>query len=78
MILNNRATRWKSHRCFLRSSIPVGLSDWLLDRAYLLVPAQDYVAKFLQTFVAYPPRQKAASFSLKEVMEKLQAGSGSK
>ncbi|MDF1700005.1 MAG: arylsulfatase, partial [Planctomycetota bacterium] len=52
--------------------------DWLLDRAYLLVPAQDYVGKFLQTFVAYPPRQKAASFSLKEVMEKLQAGSGSK
>jgi arylsulfatase A-like enzyme len=24
--------------------------DWLLDRAYLLVPAQDYVAQFLATF----------------------------
>ncbi|MDX2458403.1 MAG: chorismate lyase [Gammaproteobacteria bacterium] len=32
---NNRATRWKPHRCFLRSSIPAGLSDWLLDRASL-------------------------------------------
>jgi len=32
---DNRATRWKPHRCFLRSSIPAGLSDWLLDRASL-------------------------------------------
>jgi arylsulfatase A-like enzyme len=43
--------------------------DWLLDRAYLLVPAQDYVAQFLATFKEYPPRQKAASFSLDQVME---------
>ncbi|MFC2085698.1 arylsulfatase [Bacteroidota bacterium] len=45
--------------------------DWLLDRAYLLVPAQAYVGNFLSTFVEYPPRQKAASFSLDQVMEKL-------
>jgi len=45
--------------------------DWLLDRAYLLVPAQSYVASFLATFQEYPPRQKAASFSLDQVMDKL-------
>jgi arylsulfatase len=45
--------------------------DWLLDRAYLLVPAQAYVGQFLSTFQEYPPRQKAASFSLDQVMEKL-------
>jgi len=45
--------------------------DWLIDRAYLLVPAQAYVGQFLQTFVEYPPRQKAASFSLDAVMEQL-------
>ena len=45
--------------------------DWLLDRAYFLVPAQAYVGRFLETFVEYPPRQKAASFSLEQVMEKL-------
>ncbi|MGW8266243.1 MAG: arylsulfatase, partial [Longimicrobiales bacterium] len=45
--------------------------DWLIDRAYLLVPAQTYVAGFLQTFQEYPPRQRAASFSLDQVMEKL-------
>jgi len=48
--------------------------DWLLDRAYLLVPAQAYVGKFLATFKDYPPRQKAASFSLDSVMEKLAEG----
>ena len=45
--------------------------DWLLDRAYLLVPAQTYVGSFLATFQEFPPRQKAASFSLEQVMEKL-------
>lgn len=51
--------------------------DWLLDRAYLLVPAQDYVGEFLTTFQEFPPRQKAASFSLDQVMEKLTEPSGS-
>jgi hypothetical protein len=45
--------------------------DWLLDRAYLLVPAQAYVGNFLKTFQEYPPRQKAASFTLDQVMEKI-------
>ena len=51
--------------------------DWLLDRAYLLVPAQTYVGNFLATFKDYPPRQKAASFSLDKVMEKLAEPAGS-
>ena len=50
--------------------------DWLLDRAYFLVPAQAYVGQFLQTFQEYPPRQKAASFSLEQVMEKLTEPAG--
>lgn len=48
--------------------------DWMIDRVYLLVPAQQYVAKFLETFKDYPPRQKAASFSLDQVMEALSNG----
>lgn len=48
--------------------------DWVLDRAYLLVPAQAYVGEFMKTFAEYPPRQKAASFSLDQVMEKLETG----
>ena len=50
--------------------------DWLLDRAYLLVPAQTYVGKFLATFQEFPPRQKAASFTLDHVMEKLTPSGG--
>ena len=48
--------------------------DWLLDRAFLVVPAQAYVAKFLETFNEFPPSQKAASFSMEEVLKKLQEG----
>jgi len=50
--------------------------DWLLDRAYLLVPAQAYVGNFLATFKEFPPRQKAASFSLDQVMDKLTPSGG--
>lgn len=50
--------------------------DWLIDRVYLLTPAQDYVGEFLATFKEYPPRQKAASFALDQVMEKLSAPAG--
>ena len=52
--------------------------DWLIDRVYLLVPAQQYVGRFLGTFKEYPPRQKAASFSLEKVMETLEDAGGSK
>lgn len=45
--------------------------DWLLDHAYILVPAQAGVAEFLATFKEFPPRQKAASFSVDQVMEKM-------
>ena len=51
--------------------------DWMLDRAYLLVPAQTYVGRFLATFKEFPPRQKAASFSLDQVMEQLSENVGS-
>ena len=50
--------------------------DWQLDRVYLLVPAQAYVGEFLKTFKEFPARQKAASFSLDQVMEALQSGGG--
>ncbi len=45
--------------------------DWYLNHVFLLVPAQDVVGKFLGTFKDYPPRQKAASFTIDQVMQKL-------
>ncbi|WP_225308786.1 arylsulfatase [Hypericibacter adhaerens] len=50
--------------------------DWLMDHVFLIVPAQAYVGKFLETFKAFPPRQKAASFTVDQVMERLQSSGG--
>ena len=47
--------------------------DWILDHIFLLVPAQGKVAEFLSTFKQYPPRQKAASFTVDQVLEQLQS-----
>jgi hypothetical protein len=41
---------------------------------FILVPAQAYVAQFRTTFKDFPPRQKAASFSIDQVVEALQTG----
>jgi arylsulfatase len=50
--------------------------DWLIDHVYLLVPAQGFVGQFLGTFKEYPQRQKAASFNLDEVLEKMKESTG--
>jgi arylsulfatase len=51
--------------------------DWILSHAFLFVPAQEHVGAFLKTFEEYPPRQKAASFTIGDALEKLQ-GKGSR
>jgi arylsulfatase A-like enzyme len=48
--------------------------DWVIDHAFLVVPTQAYVAKFLATFKDYPPRQKAATFSVDQVLQNLRQG----
>jgi arylsulfatase A-like enzyme len=48
---------------------------WRLERAFLLVPAQQFVGQFLETFREFPPSQKPGSFSLDAAMEKLQQAS---
>jgi hypothetical protein len=50
--------------------------DWIFDHAFLIVPAQDYVGKFIATLKDYPPRQKAASFNLDEVMKEVAEPTG--
>jgi arylsulfatase len=47
--------------------------DWYMDRIFLVVPAQTIVGQFLQTFLQFPPRQKAASFALDQVQAKIEA-----
>jgi arylsulfatase len=52
--------------------------DFLIDHAFQLVPAQAYVGQFLMTFKDYPQRQKAATFNMDEVFDKLKESGGSK
>ena len=46
--------------------------DWLLSHAYIMYAMQDVVAKQIDSFVAFPPRQKPASFNLDAVLRQLQ------
>ena len=43
------------------------------ERMFLLVPAQALVARWLESFREFPPRQEPSSFGIDEVMEKLTA-----
>jgi arylsulfatase A-like enzyme len=51
---------------------------WRAERIYLLVPAQALVGQFLATFKEFPPRQKPATFSIDQVLEKLQQPAGNR
>ncbi|WP_246139447.1 arylsulfatase [Phaeobacter marinintestinus] len=52
--------------------------DWYLDRVYLLLPAADYVGKFLATFEEFPPRQKPGSFTIGDASAMILEATGSK
>ena len=47
--------------------------DWMLDNAYLVFAASAVVTQFLETFKEFPPRQKAASFTIDQAVAKLEA-----
>jgi arylsulfatase len=51
----------------------IDYTHWRMDRIFLMVPAQQYVGKFLFSFKEFPPSQKVGSFSLDQVMEMLSA-----
>jgi len=46
--------------------------DWLVSHAYLIYGMQELVAKEIDAFIKFPPRQEAASFNLDAVMKKLE------
>jgi arylsulfatase len=48
--------------------------DWLLAHAWLVLPAQAFVGQMLQSLAEFPPSQTPASFTINQVMEKLEAG----
>jgi arylsulfatase A-like enzyme len=46
---------------------------WRLDRVFMLVPAGALIAQYMQTLTEFPPRQRPDSFTVGDVMEKLEA-----
>jgi arylsulfatase A-like enzyme len=54
----------------------IGYSKWRIEKAYVMAPAVTYASKYLQSYVAFPPRQKAGTFGLEQVLEKLEQGIG--
>jgi arylsulfatase len=57
--------------------VGIGYAKWRIDRTFLLVPAQQIVGQFIATFKEYPPSQKVGSFSLDQVLDKLQQSGNS-
>lgn len=46
--------------------------DWLMNTAYLAYGAQAYVAEFLATFKEFPLSQRAASYTVDQIIEQRQ------
>jgi arylsulfatase len=47
--------------------------DWFLDNDYIALAATAIMTQFLQSFVDFPPRQRAASFTIDQAVAKLEA-----
>jgi len=60
---------------FERGSTSIYYADWHVHRAFVLVPAQAFVAQWLETFTEFPPRAKAASFTVSDAMDKIMSAS---
>jgi arylsulfatase A-like enzyme len=50
--------------------------NWLIKHTWALVPIQGKVGAFIQTFKEYPPRAKAASFTVDDALKALSKGHG--
>ncbi len=49
--------------------------DWLIDHQFIFLLGTEAATRHLQTYVEFPPRQKAASFSIDQAVEKLSQNS---
>ena len=54
----------------------MGYQRWYLERMFAIAPASFHVARWLESFREFPPRQKPGSFTLDRVMEAVTSGQG--
>ncbi|MBR1128136.1 arylsulfatase [Bradyrhizobium iriomotense] len=59
---------------FERGTESIYYANWQVHRAFLFVPAQAAVAQWLESFKDFPPRAKAASFTVSDAMDKITVG----
>jgi arylsulfatase A-like enzyme len=50
--------------------------DWFIDHVPLVLAAQALLIPFLETFKEFPPRQKAASFTIDQALAKMSEAAG--
>jgi arylsulfatase len=50
--------------------------DWFISQPYLAFAANVETARFLATFKEFPPRQRAASFSIDQAVDKMKQNLG--
>jgi arylsulfatase len=50
--------------------------DWMISHAYIIYMMQDIVARQIENFTKFPPRQKPASFNLDAVLRTLEDAGG--
>ncbi len=47
---------------------------WISEHAFVIVPTQDVIGKFLRSFIAFPQRQKPASWNVQGVVQMMIKG----
>lgn len=48
-----------------------GYDRWFVGHMWAVVPATQYAAKYLQSFVDFPPRQEVGSFNISSALDKM-------
>ncbi|MBX3387469.1 MAG: arylsulfatase [Phycisphaeraceae bacterium] len=56
----------------------MGYQQFFVEHMFMFAPAGAYVARWLQSFKEFPPRQKPGSFNLERVMEAVTAPAGNR
>ena len=56
---------------FERGPESIFYARWQVERVWVQVPIQAVIAKWIESFKEFPPRAKAASFTVSDVMEKI-------
>jgi len=59
--------------CAIRADVTSNIYwDWLLSQGYVVLAAQTVVNQFLASFKDFPPSQRPQSFSVDQIIEKMQ------